>query len=65
MATRRTYKCDCGITEVKQSMKEPPLTQCPKCQKPYRQLFHSPTYFVNRMKEITLKNAHEILERGY
>ena len=66
MATRRTYKCDCGTIEVKQPITDPPLTTCPKCNKPYRQIYHSPT-FVNLIgwRELSTRNAHEVLEKGY
>jgi len=64
--TRRTYKCECGTIEILQSMKDPPLNTCPKCLQEYRQIYHSPT-FVNLIgfKEISRRNALEILEKGY
>lgn len=64
--TRRTYKCKCGTIEVCQSIKDPPLKKCPRCEEQYRQIFHSPT-FVNLVgiHEISRRNAHQILEKGF
>ena len=63
--TRRTYKCKCGTIEVRQCISEPPLKKCEKCNEPYRQVYHSPT-FVNLIgfEELSRRNAAEIMKEG-